>query len=108
MTKLLIILSKDPYTTETPDFALDIGLNAIEKGNHVALYLVEDGVTTARDSDFGKKLISAQKKGMKIYADDKAMLSRSLTGKVINGVEIKEIDTLLDFIMDEYDRTIWF
>ncbi len=107
MINLLLIMSKDPYTTETPDIVLDIGLNAKEKGNEVSLYLVEDGVTAARKSEFGNKLEAAQKKGMKIYADDKAVLSRSLTNKIIGGVEIKEIGTLLDYIM-EYDSVVWF
>ncbi len=108
MTSLLLVLSKDPYTTETPDIVLDIGINAKEKGNEVALYLIEDGVTAARNGEFGKKLTAANKKGIKIYADDKAVLSRSLTGKMVSGVEIKEIGTLLDFIMDDYDRVAWF
>jgi predicted peroxiredoxin len=108
MTSLLLVLSKDPYTTEIPDLVLDIGLDAKEKGNDVAMYLVEDGITAARDGEFGKKLASAQEKGIKIFADDKAVLSRSLTGKLIGGVEIKEIGTLLDFIMEDYDRTAWF
>ena len=107
MTKLLLVLSKDPYTTETPDLVLDIGLNAKEKGNDVSLYLIEDGITAARKSEFGNKLAAAQKKGIKVYADDKAVLSRSLTSKLIGGVEIKEIGTLLDYIM-EYDKVAWF
>ncbi|MCX9012479.1 MAG: DsrE family protein [Candidatus Methanoperedens sp.] len=107
MSSLLLVLSKDPYTTETPDLVLDIGLNAKGKGNDVALYLVEDGVTAARKSEFGNKLAAAQKKGIKIYADDKAVLSRSLTNKLINGVEVKEIGALLDSIMD-HDRVAWF
>jgi sulfur relay (sulfurtransferase) complex TusBCD TusD component (DsrE family) len=108
MTGLLLVLSKDPYTTETPDLVLDIGQNAKEKGNKVALYLIEDGVTAARNGKFGKKLTAAKAKGIKIYADDKAVLSRSLTGKMVGGVEIKEIGTLLDFIMDDFDRVAWF
>ncbi len=107
MSSLLLVLSKDPYTTETPDLVLDIGINAKEKGNEVTLYLVEDGVTAARKSDFGNKLDAAHKKGIKIYADDKAVLSRSLTNKLNNWVEVREIGTLLDFIMD-YDRVAWF
>jgi sulfur relay (sulfurtransferase) complex TusBCD TusD component (DsrE family) len=107
MTNLLMVLSKDPYTTETPDLVLDIGLNAKEKGNDVTLYLIEDGVTAARKSEFGNKLAAANKKGIKIYADDKAVLSRSLTNKLTGSVEIKEIGALLDFIMD-YDRVVWF
>ncbi|MCX9084189.1 MAG: DsrE family protein [Candidatus Methanoperedens sp.] len=107
MTDILLVLSKDPYTTETPDLVLDIGLNAREKGNSVSLYLIEDGVTAARKSEFGNKLTAAQQKGIKIYADDKAVLSRSLTGKLIGGVEVKEIGTLLDFIMQK-DRAVWF
>ncbi len=108
MTKLLLVLSKDPYTTETPDLVLDIGLNAREKGNDVALYLIEDGVTAARNGEFGKRLTAAQDKGIKVFADDKAVLSRSLTGKMVGGIETKEIGTLLDFIMDDYDRVAWF
>ena len=107
MSNLLLVLSKDPYTTETPDLVLDIGLNAREKGNDVTLYLVEDGVTAARKSEFGNKLAAAHKKGIKIYADDKAVLSRSLTNKLISWVEVKEIGTLLELIMD-YDRVAWF
>ncbi len=108
MTNLLLVLSKDPYTTEIPDLVLDIGLNAKEKGNEVALYLVEDGVTCARNGEFGKKLTASERKGIKIYADDKAVLSRSLTGKMVNSDEIKEIGTLLDFIMDDYEKVAWF
>lgn len=108
MTGLLLVLSKDPYTTETPDLVLDIARNAKEKGSDVALYLIEDGVTAARNGEFGKKLTAAHKKGIKIFADDKAVLSRSLTGKMVGGVEIKEIGSLLDFIMEDYDRVAWF
>ncbi len=107
MTKLLMVLSKDPYTTETPDLVLDIGLNAKDKGNDVSLYLVEDGVTAARKTEFGNKLTAAHKKGIKVYADDKAVLARALTNKLISWVEIKEIGTLLDFIMNS-DRVVWF
>lgn len=107
MSSLLMVLSKDPYTTETPDLVLDIGLNAKEKGNDVTLYLIEDGVTAARKSEFGDKLQAANKKGLRIYADDKAVLSRSLTDKLIANVEIKEISALLDYIMN-YDRVVWF
>lgn len=107
MTNLLMVLSKDPYTTEVPDLVLDIGLDAKEKGNDVSLYLVEDGVTAARKSEFGNRLAAAHKKGIKIYADDKAVLSRSLANKLISWVEVKEIGTLLDFIM-EHDKVAWF
>ncbi|MBE0521524.1 MAG: DsrE family protein [Candidatus Methanoperedenaceae archaeon] len=108
MTSLLMVLSKDPYTTETPDLVLDIGLDATAKGSDVAIYLVEDGVTAARKSEFGDKLAAAQAKGVRIFADDKAVLSRAMTGKMINGVEVKEISSLLDFIMDDYERVVWF
>ncbi len=107
MTGLLLVLSKDPYTTETPDLVLDIGLNAKEKGNDVAIYLIEDGVTAARKSEFGNKLATAHKKGIKIYADDKAVLSRSLTNKLVSWVEVKEISALLDSIMNT-DSVAWF
>jgi sulfur relay protein TusB/DsrH len=107
MKTLLMVLSKDPYTTETPDLVLDIGLDAKAKGNDVSLYLIEDGVTAARKSEFGKKLEAAQKKGIKIYADDKAVFSRALTDKMISSVQVKEIGTLLDFITNS-DRVAWF
>jgi len=108
MTNLLLVLSKDPYTTEIPDLVLDIADDAKNKENNVSLYLVEDGVTTARNSEFGSKLKELQNKGIKIFADDKAILARGLTNKLISGIEIKEIGTLLEFVMDEYDRTAWF
>ncbi len=109
MTNLLLVLSKDPYTTEIPTLVLDIGLNAkSKKGSNVSLYLVEDGVTAARKSEFGNKLLDAKKKGIKILADDKAVQSRGLDGNLIAGVEVKEIGALLDNIVEDNTRVAWF
>ncbi len=109
MTNLLLVLSKDPYTTEIPNLVLDIGLNArAKKGSNVSLYLVEDGVTAARRGEFGNRLLDAKKKGIKILADDKAVQSRGLDGRLIDGVEIKEISALLDHIVEDGNRVAWF
>lgn len=109
MTNLLLVLSKDPYTTEIPNLVLDIGLHArAKKGNNVSLYLVEDGVTAARKGEFGNKLLDAKKKGIKILADDKAVQSRGLDGKLVDGVEVKEIGILLDHIIEDNNRVAWF
>lgn len=108
MTSLLLILSKDPFTTETPDLVIDIANEAKTQGADVSLYLIEDGVTAARNHQFGQKLADIRKKGIRVFADDKSLLSRGIYDKLIEGVEIKEIDTLLGFIMDDYDRTAWF
>lgn len=108
MTNLLLVLSKDPFTTEIPDMVIDIANEAVNKGSDVSLYLIEDGVTAARKSEFGQKLAAMQQKGIKIFADDKSVLSRGIYDKLVEGVMIKEIETLLDFIVDEYDRTAWF
>jgi len=81
MTNLLLVLSKDPYTTETQIWFLISFLNAKEKGNDVSLYLIEDGVTAARNQSFGNRLESAQKKGVKNIADDKSVLQGRLRTK---------------------------
>ncbi|NJD75488.1 MAG: hypothetical protein FIB08_00135 [Candidatus Methanoperedens sp.] len=108
MANLLLVLSKDPYTTEIPNLVLDIGLKAKTKGNDVSLYLVEDGVTAVRKSEFGNKLLDAKKKGIRILADDRAVQSRGLDGNLIAGVEVKEIGTLLDHIVEDNTRVAWF
>ena len=108
MTKLLLVLTKDPFTTETPDLVVDVADEAKNKGADVALYLIEDGVTAAREHEFGQRIATLQQKGVKVFADDKSVLSRGIYDKLIDGVEIKEIETLLDFIVDDYDRTAWF
>lgn len=109
MTNLLLVLSKDPFTTEIPNLALDIGLNAkAKKGSNVSLYLIEDGVTAARKSEFGNKLLDAKKKGISILADDKSVQSRGLDGNLIAGVDVKGIGTLLDRIVEDNTRIAWF
>ncbi|HIH44576.1 MAG TPA: DsrE family protein [Candidatus Methanoperedenaceae archaeon] len=107
MTSLLLVLSKDPFSTEIPDLVLDIANDAAGKGSDVSLYLVEDGVNAARDNKFGERLGEASEKGIRIYADDKAVLSRAVGDKLIAGVEVREIGTLLNMIMDT-DRVAWF
>lgn len=108
MTKLLLVLSKDPFTTEIPDLVIEIATEAKGKGADVSLYLIEDGVTAARNGEFGERIAGIQEKGIRVFADDKSVLSRGIYDKLIDGVEIKEIETLLDFIVDDYDRTAWF
>lgn len=107
MTGLLLVLSKDPFSTEIPNLVLDIANNAAGKGSDVSLYLVEDGVNAARNTEFGERLGEARDKGIKIYADDRAVLSRAVGNNLIDGVEVSEIGTLLDMIM-ETDRVAWF
>jgi len=76
------------------------------KRNDVSIYLIEDGITAARKSEFGNKLAAAQKKGIKVLQ----MIKRYFPGRslIINwrGWN-KEIGTLLDYIM-EYERVVWF
>lgn len=69
---------------------------------------MEDGVTAARKSEFGNKLLDAKKKGIRILADDRAVQSRGLDGNLIAGVEVKEIGTLLDHIVEDNTRVAWF
>jgi sulfur relay protein TusB/DsrH len=108
MTNLLLVLSKDPFTTEIPDLVMDIAHEATAKGADVSLYLIEDGVTAARNHTFGQKLARIQQQGVRVFADDMSLLARGISDKLIEGVEIKEIGTLLDFIVDDYHRTAWF
>lgn len=108
MTSLLLVLTKDPFTTETPELVVGVADEAKNKGADVSLYLIEDGVTAAREHEFGQRIAALQQKGVKVFADDKSVLSRGIYDKLIDGVEIKEIETLLDFIVDDYDRTAWF
>src|SRR5665648_666337 len=68
LSKLLVVLSKDPYTTEIPNLALSIGLDAQSKGNEVSFYLIEDGVTAARNGGFAEKILDAQSKGIQFFA----------------------------------------
>lgn len=107
MTSLLLVLTKDPYSTEIPDLVLDIGLDAKGKGCDVCLYLIEDGVTAARSGGYSEKIAKLQSQGIKVYADDKSVAARGLEGKIKEGVEIKDIEVLFDFIMDS-DRVAWF
>jgi sulfur relay protein TusB/DsrH len=107
MASLLLVLSKDPYSTEIPDLVLNIGLDAKEKGNDVCLYLIEDGVTATRAGSYSEKISNVQSNGIKVYADDKSVAARGIEGKIISGVEVKDIEVLFDFIM-ESDRVAWF
>ncbi len=76
MTNILLVLSKDPHTTEIPNLVLNIGLNA------------------------------KTKKGIKILTDDKAVQSRGLDGRLIDGVKVKEIGNLLDHIIEDGNRVL--
>ena len=43
-----------------------------------------------------------------ILADDKAVQSRGLDGNLVDWVQVKEIGTLLDHIVEDNTRVAWF
>jgi len=113
---LLIMLSKDPYSFEEPNLALDLVSNLKEDNVDVNIFLIEDGVFIARKGqkptdgvNIGEKLKKLIDRGVKVLVEDISLRARGLSPlKIMENVRISNLDELVELLMERVDRVVWF
>jgi sulfur relay protein TusB/DsrH len=108
MSRYLLIETKSPL--DGGSYAFELGRQLRELEHDVTVYLLQDGVLTARRSfAAGHKLIQdAQGSGLRILADAVSARQRGVTGDhVAEGVGVADMGELVDLLMERADKAIW-
>jgi hypothetical protein len=108
VSKYLLIESQDCF--ESPD--ANEGLAQMEKlsneGHEVAIYLVQNSVLSLRKSAHAPALSSLLRKKVQIFADDFSLDERGITGpEIMPGIQVSNIETLIDLVMEKGRKAIW-
>lgn len=108
MPRYLIVETKGP--SDGGDYAFEVGRQLREAQHDVTIYLLQDGVFSARRTHKeGAKLVQdAEKNGVRLVGDAVSLRQRGVVGdRVAKSVTVAEMDQLVDLLMERSDKAIW-
>jgi sulfur relay (sulfurtransferase) complex TusBCD TusD component (DsrE family) len=105
MAKYLLIESRDPFDSNDVASYYELAAGLVKEGNEVTLFLVQNGVLTARKSTRSDALVELGKAGVQILADDFSLKERGI-GALVPGVAPSAIDVVIDQLA-EGRKVIW-
>jgi predicted peroxiredoxin len=104
---LLIETRSSWESAEVGDF-LDVAGRLNEHGHPVDLFLIQNGVLLARTGAHPQLAALLSQPGLRIWADDFSMASRSLQpAELLDGIRAAGIGTLVDLLTRTSVKAIW-
>lgn len=107
MAKYLFIESRDPFDSADSQYFPDLVLGISARGNEATVFLVQNGVLPARKGSKHNELVSRliQSK-VKVLADGFSLRERAI-GNLLDGMEISDMDQLVELLLEPGTKTIW-
>jgi len=108
MSKYLFIESRDPFELTDVRELYVLAQSLSGQGHDVTFYLVQNGVLAARsgikNGDFAKLTGGS----IKVLADDFSLGERGIeSGDVTSGVQVSNMDELVDLIVEGDSKVVW-
>lgn len=110
MGKYLLIESRDPYEYGDPHYFYGLACDLAKRGNDVAFFLVQNGVLVARSGARPDKLAEIKRlaPSVRVLADEFSLRERGIKREAtVPGVEVTDIGTLVDLLVDDGRKAIW-
>jgi sulfur relay (sulfurtransferase) complex TusBCD TusD component (DsrE family) len=107
MAHYTLISSRDPFESRDVDRYLGMAADLRRAGHEVALYLVQNGVFSARKSAASSRLAELADLGVEVHADAFSLRERGIPGHALErGIRSSDVDLLVDHLADGR-RVIW-
>ncbi len=90
--------------------AFDLGTQLQALRHDVTIYLLQDGVLAARRSfKAGQQLVEeAGRNGLRLLVDGVSARPRGIVGdRLAKGIDVTDMGTLVDLLMERSDKAIW-
>lgn len=107
MAKYLLIESRDPYDSQDVGFCCDLAKDLARSGNDVTLFLIQNGVLSARPGKKSGALSDVASAGVEVLADDFSLRERGISeSALLDEVKPAPIETIVDQLA-EGRKAIW-
>jgi sulfur transfer complex TusBCD TusB component (DsrH family) len=107
MAKYLVIESRDPFDSHDSAYFSELVLGISSRGNETTLFLVQNGVFPARKGSMhGEAISRLVKNNVKVLADGFSLKERAIKNP-IDGVQVCDIDRLVDLLLEPGTKAIW-
>ena len=105
MTEYLLIETRDPFESNDVGYYYDLAKGLVAGGNQVTLFLVQNGVLSARPSAHAAALSALARSGVTVLADDFSLQERGIA-KLAEGVAAAPIEVVVDHLAAGH-KTLW-
>lgn len=105
MTQYLLIESRDPFESNDVGYFYDLAKGLVEGSDRVTLFLIQNGVLSARQSAHSAALSALARSGVTVLADDFSLQERGIT-KLAKGVASAPIEVVVDHLAAGH-KTLW-
>jgi sulfur relay (sulfurtransferase) complex TusBCD TusD component (DsrE family) len=107
MAKYLLIESRDPFESNEVAAQYELAAGLVRQGHEVTLFLVQNGVLSARKSARSDLLSAAAQAGVQVLADDFSLRERGIAkNRLTAGVTPAPLDVVVDQLA-EGRKAIW-
>lgn len=107
MAKYLFIESRDPFDSSDSEYFSELVQGISGRGNGTTLFLVQNGVLPVRKGANHNETISKliQSK-VRVLADGFSLRERAISN-LLDGVEVSDMDRLLELLLEPGTKAIW-
>lgn len=107
MAKYTLIASRDAFESKESERFCALAGDLKREGNEVTLFLVQNGVLCARQSNASAELSKLAQDGVAVLADSFSLRERGIApDRLAAGIQPAELDIVVDH-MAEGRRVIW-
>ncbi len=107
MAKYLLIESRDTFEAKDVTRYYDLAKGLKQDGNDVTLFLVQNGVLSAREASQTNGLADVANAGVKVLADDFSLRERGIgKDRLVSGVTPAPLETVIDAMADG-SKMLW-
>ncbi len=107
MAKYVVIESRDPFDSSDSGYFSELVQGISKKGNATTLFLAQNGVLPARKGSKHSNMIAKLVRSkVKVLADGFSLKERAI-GRLVDGVEVADMDRLVDLLLEPGTKAIW-
>jgi len=101
MGKYLLIESRDIFESKDVQYVYDLASNLAEQGNEVTIFLVQNGVLSARSGPSTQVVATLAQTKVTVLADDFSLRQRGIqTSNLVQGISPAKLDIVIDKLAD--------
>jgi intracellular sulfur oxidation DsrE/DsrF family protein len=107
MATYTLIASRDPFESRETAHWYDLAADLRRAGNEVTLFLVQNGVLSARKNRLSEAIEALAQSGVNVLADGFSLRERGIPhDRLAQGVRVADLDVVVDHLA-EGRKVIW-
>ena len=109
MSSYVLIESRDPFEYGDSRYMYNLAGDLAGKGNDVTLFLIQNGVFTARPGVKNNPLTGVVTgSAVKVLADEFSLRERGISqSALVDGVGVSDVDGLVDLLVQDGAKIVW-